>query len=221
MSVFITFEGIEGSGKTTQARMLHEQLMMSGFDAVLTREPGGCRIADRIRTILLDAEHRELVPSAELFLYAAARAQHVHEVIIPARRRGAIVICDRFTDATIAYQGFARGLDRNLIDMLNMTATDGTTPDLTILIDLPVPIGLSRAFGRMARSDAPREERFERESAEFHEKVREGYLSLASEEPARFMVIDGDRPETVIHREIVERLAGTLSLSLGTHGASS
>lgn len=218
MSAFITFEGIEGSGKTTQARMLHDRLLLSGVDAVLTREPGGCRIADRIRTILLDAEHRELVPSAELLLYAAARAQHVHEVIIPARRQGAIVICDRFTDATIAYQGHARGLDRKLIDLLNLTATEGTTPDVTILIDLPVRIGLSRAFGRMAKSDAPREERFERESAEFHEKVRQGYLTLASEEPARFIVIDGDRPEPVIHREILDRLVEVLPGILQTHG---
>jgi dTMP kinase len=210
MGLFITFEGVEGCGKTTQARMLYEHLAGHGVHTLLTREPGGCPIADAIRAILLDAENRELVPTAELLLYAAARAQHVSQVIRPALTGGSVVICDRFTDATIAYQGSGRGLDHSLIERLNDIASPDLRPDLTILIDIPVNTGLSRAFSRMAGSAAPREERFEQESVEFHERVREGYLMLARREPGRFMIVDGDRPIPVIHQEIRERLANLL-----------
>ncbi len=193
MACFITFEGIEGCGKTTQVRLLAEFLTSRGHDVTVTREPGGCAIADQVRAILLDAENRALVPLAELLLYAAARAQHVEEVIRPALAAGGIVICDRFTDATVAYQGFGRSLDRELIDRLNGIATGGIRPDLTLLLDCPEETGLARAMERINSSAGAREERFEQESLRFHRAVRQGYLSLAEAEPHRFLVLDATR----------------------------
>jgi dTMP kinase len=197
MAAFITFEGIEGCGKTTQIRLLSAALTAAGKRVVLTREPGGCPIADKIRAILLDADNSAMTPSAELLLYAAARAQHVQEVIEPALSRGEIVLCDRFTDATLAYQGYGRGLDKQTIGDLNHLAASGRRPDLTILLDCPVETGLHRAIARIEAASAAdrsslREERFERESRQFHQRVRDGYLDLAAREPDRFIVIPGD-----------------------------
>jgi len=191
MAFFITFEGIEGCGKTTQESRLSEILAEKGYPVVVTREPGGCAIAEQIRAILLDAENRALVPLAELLLYAAARAQHVEEVIRPALAADKIVICDRFTDATAAYQGYGRSLDIALIGELNRLATGGITPDLTILLDCPEEVGLSRAMARINSMQGAREERFELESLRFHRAVRDGYLRLAAAEPNRFAVLDG------------------------------
>jgi dTMP kinase len=190
---FITFEGVEGCGKTTQIRLLEEHLLSLGFDTVLTREPGGCAIADKIRTILLDAENRAMSPLTELMLYDAARAQHVSEVIVPALNAGKIVLCDRFCDATIAYQSFGRGLDRTLIDGLNHLACQGVAPDLTVLIDCDPAIGLTRARSRIEASSGPREERFELEALAFHERVRNGYRQLATDTPERFITVDGNQ----------------------------
>jgi dTMP kinase len=192
MAYFITFEGIEGCGKSTQAKILSRELHAhTNFQVVATREPGGCTIADKIRAILLDAENSALVPLAELLLYAAARAQHVAEVIKPALAEGKIVICDRFTDATAAYQGYGRSLDLDLIENLSRLATEGLTPDLTILLDCQEEIGLERAMARINATTGAREERFEQESLRFHRAVRQGYLKLAAAHPARFVVIDG------------------------------
>ena len=191
MSFFITFEGIEGCGKSTQVQLLAKALTSRGIDVVVTREPGGCAIADQIRNILLDAANSGLTPSAELLLYAAARAQHVAEVVRPALQAGRMVICDRFTDATVAYQGYGRGLDLATIARLNADASGGTRPDLTILLDCPVEIGLKRAFARINSTAGAREERFELESTQFHQRVRDGYLTLAAEQPERFAVVDG------------------------------
>lgn len=198
MVAFITFEGVEGCGKTTQIRLLAEALNQSGKQVLLTREPGGCPISDKIRAILLDSLNSEMTPKAELLLYAAARAQHMDEVIIPALERGSIVLCDRFTDATLAYQGFGRNLDIKLISELNETATSGLKPDLTILIDCPVETGLQRAIARIEAGSASncnhlREERFEKESVEFHQRVRDGYLRLAENSPDRFILVDGSK----------------------------
>lgn len=198
MAHFITFEGVEGCGKTTQIRLLAETLRKSGHLVVQTREPGGCAISDKIRAILLDAENSTMKPLAELLLYAAARAQHVAEIIAPAIGRGEIVLCDRFTDATIAYQGHGRGLDMGTILELNETATAGCRPELTILIDCPVETGLKRAMARIeagsaANGESQREERFELESRQFHQRVRDGYLALARENPDRFIIIDGSK----------------------------
>jgi dTMP kinase len=156
-----------------------------------TREPGGCDIADQIRGILLHPRNSTLEATAELLLYAAARAQHVCEIIRPALARGEVVLCDRFTDATIAYQGDGRKLDRQLIDQLNRVAAHKTCPDLTILIDLDVDTGLNRALSREADLQDSSEGRFEREELAFHQRVREGYLRLAAAEPDRFAIVDG------------------------------
>ena len=199
--MFITFEGIEGSGKTTQLRKLAERI----GHAVVTKEPGGTPSADRIRAILLDTTSR-LDPIAELFLFAASRRQHVVEVIRPALERGEVVLCDRFTDATLAYQGFGRRLDLDRLRTLNDWATGSLEPDLTLVFDLPEEVGVSRAQSRNARATT-NEGRFEAEDLRFHRRVREGYLALAKAQPARFAVIDADGSID----EVFERMMAALS----------
>ncbi len=193
VSCFITFEGIEGCGKTTQVEILSRFMKEQDIPSIFTREPGGCAIANKIRDILLDVENRKLVPLAELLLYAAARAQHVEEVIRPSIAEGKIVICDRFTDATIAYQGYGRALDLDLIYTLNRLASGGLMPNLTILLDCPEEMGLRRALERIQLTEGAREERFEQESLRFHGAVREGYLHLAAISPERFVVLDASK----------------------------
>ena len=196
--MFITFEGIEGCGKSTQIGLLADHLSRIGQRLLLTREPGGCPIANQIRSILLDSVNSAMTPMAELMLYAAARAQHINEVIRPALSEGILVLCDRFSDATRAYQAFGRGIDRRVIESLNGLACDGLAPHLTILLDCPVEIGVGRARQRIEACSGPREERFELESLAFHQRVRDGYLQLAAEEPRRFIVVDAaDTPEQV------------------------
>lgn len=184
--MFITFEGIEGSGKSTQLRRLAERIP----GAVITKEPGGTPLADRIRAILLDSSS-QLDPVAELFLFAASRRQNVIEVIKPALDRGAVVLCDRFTDSTLAYQGFGRLINLDQLRTLNAWATDSLTPDLTLLFDLPEEVGLTRARSRNAGA-AQDEGRFEAEDLRFHRRVREGYRTLAVAEPERFALIDAE-----------------------------
>ena len=208
MGYFITFEGVEGCGKTTQIKLLYEFLTARGISTVLTREPGGCPIADKIRAILLDAENREMSPLAELMLYAAARAQHVTEVISPALEAGKIVLCDRFCDATVAYQSFGRGIDRNVIDTLNIQACQGASPDLTVLVDCDPSVGLERARRRIEATSGPREERFELEELAFHHRVRDGYRQLAADQPERFLIIDGS--------DSIENIFATISTQLLT-----
>ena len=209
MAKLITCEGIEGSGKSTQILLLADHLRHQGRDVVVTREPGGCPIADAIRRILLDPCNQQLCANAELLLYAAARAQHVEEVIRPALNKDAIVLCDRYIDATIAYQGFGRGLDLSLIQQLNQVASVGLLPDLTLLFDLPVAVGLSRALARNAVA-VENEGRFEAESLAFHERVRAGYLLGANQEE-RFSIVDATgSPEQVSERvtRIVDSFLG-------------
>jgi len=208
MAFFITLEGIEGCGKSTQAALLTQRLTAQQMPVLATREPGGCPIADAIRRILLDPANTALVPRAELLLYAAARAQHVSEIIVPALGHGVNVLCDRFTDATLAYQGFGRGLDIDLIERLNLVATAEVQPDLTLLLDMPPEEGLSRAIARNSTAALSHEERFEREALDFHQKVRDGYLQLAARND-RICVIDArGEIETVAGRinEAVDRL---------------
>jgi dTMP kinase len=198
--VFITFEGIEGSGKTTQLRRLAARLP----EAVITKEPGGTPLADEIRGILLDARSR-LDPLAELFLFAASRRQNVMEVIRPALDDGRVVLCDRFTDATLAYQGFGRLLDLDRLRMLNDWATSSLQPDLTVLFDLPEEVGLDRARSRNVET-TKNEGRFEAEDLRFHRRVREGYLALAAAEPGRYVVVDANGPENDVFDRMIAAL---------------
>ena len=188
--MFITFEGIEGSGKTTQQRRVAEHLRAQGRTVVVTKEPGGTPLADRIRSILLDSAS-VIDPIAEVFLFAASRRQHTTEIIEPALARGEIVLCDRYADSTLAYQGFGRLIDLDRLRMLNHWATDALVPHRTLLFDLPEEAGLQRARSRNATADTD-EGRFEMEDLRFFRRVREGYLSMAVAEPKRFAVIDAN-----------------------------
>jgi len=197
---FITFEGIDGSGKSTQMRLLAERLRADGQDVFEAVEPGGTAIGRQIRRILLDAANQDLRPTAELLLYFASRAQNVEECILPALAAGKIVLCDRFTDSTLAYQGYARGLGEEAVLALDRIACHGLTPDLTLLIDVDVEYGLARAQKRNAGIDAA-ETRMDDQSLEFHRKVREAYLALAKQHADRFRIIDGrGSPESVAER---------------------
>jgi dTMP kinase len=206
--MFITLEGIEGSGKTTQIRHIAEYIKDKGHDCVITREPGGTDIGKKIRTILLDSNSKGLDPSAELLLYIADRIQHVNEIIFPALSLGKTVICDRYFDATIAYQGFARGIDMDLIRMLHKRVVGNLLPDITILLDLPAETGLKRAWEQIhhgGRTSA--ETRFEEEKITFHESVRTGYLELARMEPERFRIIDAAQDEKTVKKDVLEALS--------------
>jgi len=194
---FISFEGIEGTGKSTQAKLLYTYLRGKGADVILTEEPGGTQISVKIREVLLSVEHREMSPLTELLLYNASRAQHMQEVITPALDRGAIVITDRFTDSTLAYQGYGRGLDLQLIDSIDLIATGRLKPDITLLLDLDVQTGLKRNRG-INKTD-----RLELEDVAFHERVRNGYLLLAALDPARIKLIHASKSIEEIHREII------------------
>jgi len=186
--VFITFEGIEGSGKSTQLQRVAAFLRERGKKVVATKEPGGTAIADRIRAILLDSKN-VIDPIAEVLLFAASRRQHTVEVIRPASERGEVVLCDRYTDSTLAYQGFGRLINLDQLRTLNGWATGDLAPDLTLIFDLPEQTGLSRAVHRNSNAAAD-EGRFEAEDLRFHRRVREGYLALAKENPNRYAVID-------------------------------
>lgn len=200
---FITFEGIEGCGKTTQAKLLGETLRSLNIPVYVTREPGGTRIGDQIRKILLHSENTDLTPLAELLLYEASRAQHVQEVIEPKLHNGMHVLCDRYGDASIAYQGVGRALTVPLVKEANRIATRGLRPDLTLLIDISPETGLSRARARNLKFDFALEEgRFEEEDIVFHRNVREGYLQLAQEEAERFRIIDGSGDVEDVRQQI-------------------
>jgi dTMP kinase len=186
---FITFEGGEGSGKTTQLKALLAYLHSRRLDAVQTRDPGGTTISNQVRELLLDAENVRMSSLAELLLYEASRAQLVREVVRPALAAGRILLCDRFTDSTVAYQGYGRGLDLTLVERLNAVATDGLRPDLTFLLDLDPAVGLARVGGRLAQP-RQRRDRLEEEVLEFHQRVRTGYRALAAREPERVVVLD-------------------------------
>lgn len=191
---FITFEGVEGSGKTTQIRLAGEFLREKGFPVFMTQEPGGTPLGERIREILLNRGGFDISGEAEVFLFAAARAQHADAVIRPALEKGQVTLCDRFSDATIAYQAYGRGLPLEAVREICRFASRGLSPRLTLLFDLPVEKGLERAFRRIAgREEASREDRFERENLDFHRRIREGYLTIAREEPDRVKIVDASR----------------------------
>ena len=202
MSLFITFEGVEGSGKTTQIKRLKKYLGRKGIPCKVTREPGGCFISEKVRKILLDPNHHEMVPMAELLLYEAARAQPMKEVIKPFLKKGGVVLCDRFSDASLAYQGYGRRLDLKWIQRLNHLSSLGVRPDVTFLLDCPSDVGLKRAIQRNRTLKQEREERFEREEIEFHRRVRKGYLAIARKEPLRVKVIDTRKGEEKVFEKI-------------------
>ena len=207
--MFITFEGIEGSGKTTQIKRLRKTLKERGIPCLITREPGGTKIGLQIRAILLDQKNKKMDPLAELFLYLADRCQHLNEKIGPALSKGQWVISDRFWDATVVYQGIARGLNRKLLNQLRPRILGPIWPNKTFLLDLPVSIGLARAWERINNcEESKKESRFEKEARVFHEKIRQGYLSLARKEPERIKVIDATLTPEKIHRQIMEVLFG-------------
>jgi len=214
MKFFITFEGIEGCGKTTQVSLLKDFLEDRSYRVVTTREPGGTRIGDTIRKILLDSSNTDIDTKTELLLYQASRAQLIKDVITPSLEQGCIVLCDRFTDATLAYQGYAQGISRDLIRGLNQFASEELTPDFTILIDCPVEIGLKRARDRNdTRSLSESEDRFEEKSIAFHQKVRWGYLQIAEQHSNRYHVVDGrDSPSAIeqdIRSALLKKMEGT------------
>ncbi|HEU5360881.1 MAG TPA: dTMP kinase [Candidatus Deferrimicrobiaceae bacterium] len=202
---FVTFEGIEGSGKTTQLGLLAEYLAGRGIPHVVTREPGGTPLADEIRRLLLSPREERVFPETELLLYQAARAQHVRAVILPALSSGTAVLCDRFCDATSAYQGFSRGIDGAQVDRLNAFASGGLVPDLTFLFDIAPEDGFRRLHGRGTRPD-----RMESEALAFHRKVREGYLRLQERDPGRIVRIDGTPPADEVFRHVRAGVAARL-----------
>ena len=198
---FISFEGIEGSGKSTQARLLAEYLKAEGFNVLLTEEPGGTVVGFKIREILLDPEN-SMDPLTELLLYSSSRAQHVREVIYPALMRNSIVITDRFHDSTVAYQGYARGIDLGIIKTLNDIVIPDLKPFITFLLDIDVEEGLKR------NRAASKSDRFQIEPVEFHRRVRDGYLQIARQEPERVKLVDASGPPEDVSRKIIEILEG-------------
>jgi dTMP kinase len=198
--LFIVLEGGEGCGKSTQARVLHRHLREDGRGAVLTREPGGTSLGERVRRHLKRPGPMPISPLAELFLIAAARAQLVTEVISPALREGRTVVCDRYTPSTLAYQGYGRGIDLDTLRAVNGAATGGLSPDLIVLLDVPVETGLGRKKGR-------ERDRFESESLAFHARVRRGYLEMARADRERWLVVDGRLPRKAIQGMIRERVS--------------
>ena len=198
---FITFEGPEGSGKSTQLRLLGERLRSAGHDVMETQEPGGTAIGIQIRHVLLDAKNRELCPTAELLLMFASRAQNVDESILPALSDGRTVLSDRFTDSTLVYQGVGRGLGADVVYELDRIACRGLVPDLTLLIDIDAETGLARAHRRSVRTEDP-ETRMEEQEMGFHRKVREAYRQLATDEHQRIRLIDGSQTREAVAIEV-------------------
>ena len=200
--MFITFEGIDGCGKSTQISRFKETLKERGVSLVVTKEPGGTKIGQAIRRVLLDVDNTHIVPLAELFLYEADRTQHVSEVIKPALEAGKWVICDRYFDATTVYQGVILGQHENLIEQLNHEATLGFKPDITFLLDCPAEVGLKRIEKR--DKTGKKKDRFERKTLDFHIKIRYGYLALANTHKDRFRIIDSTLPEDHVARKVRE-----------------
>lgn len=205
--MFLTFEGMEGCGKSTQCKKLIEHYIRQGHDVLHTMEPGGSRLGKDLRRILLDLKNTDISPTSELFLYLADRAQHVGTVIGPAIENGRTVICDRFADSTVVYQGFGRGLDTALLHQLNDVAVQGLWPDLTILLDIDPKVGLTRALDRNERENkAASEGRFEAENMAFHTRIRQGYLEWAAMHRNRFVVVDASRPVDDVFAAILRGL---------------
>ncbi len=213
---FITFEGGEGAGKSTQVRLLAEQLRQQGLDVVVTREPGGTAFAEQVRVLILSPDVAEHAPLSEALLFYAARADHLSKVIEPALHRGAIVLCDRFSDSTRVYQSVAGGLSAVVLERLEDIVVGTSRPDLTIILDIEPAAGLARAQARREHGevrDATRDaeagqDKYERQSLAYHEKLRAGFLAIAAQEPQRCVVVSGDRPADAIAAEIWKAVTG-------------
>lgn len=204
--IFITFEGPDGAGKTTQINRLAQTLISRGYEVIMTREPGGTVISDKIRALLLSPDHGEMVDQAEVLLYAASRAQHVHEVIIPALKEGRIVLCDRFIDASIAYQAYGLGIDQNIVEMINHYASSGIAPLRTYMLDISAEESQRRLQHRAlsAGGDAAALDRIEQKAIAYHRRVREGFLKIARSNEQRVMLLDANRTVEEISRDIIE-----------------
>jgi len=205
--MFLTFEGIEGSGKTTQIKKTTSWLKQRGCNCITTREPGSTDIGSKIRAILLDPLNKNLDHMAEMLLYMADRAHHIGAIVKPALAKGKTVLCDRYFDATLAYQGYARGIDIKLLRQLHLLTLNNFKPDLTLLLDLAPETGLARAWEQIdLGARTTRESRFENEKLNFHQKVRAGYLDLAKQEPERFRIIDASQNKRQVQEKIQEVL---------------
>ncbi|SDO92229.1 dTMP kinase [Paenibacillus sp. yr247] len=202
--IFITFEGPDGSGKTTQLKKLGEELKKLGHDVLVTREPGGTAISDQIRSIILDPVNEEMVDQAEVLLYAASRAQHVHQLILPALEAGRIVLCDRFIDASVAYQAYGLGLDVDKVKAISQYASSGLEATRTYILDVPVEVSLARLHHRASGSGANAQQldRIEQKHVDYHSRVREGFHQIAADHPDRVKVINANRSEEEIATEI-------------------
>ena len=205
--MFITLEGPDGSGKTTQIRLLHDALKSANYDVLLTREPGGSPIGDQIRQILHDVQNREMNPATEILLYSASRAQLVKQVIRPALAAGKIVLCDRYAGSTMAYQGYGRGLDLRALEAITNFATGGLKPDLTLLLDVDVRIGLGRRL-----KGGEEWNRMDQQALEFHQRTRDGYLTLAAAEPGRWVRIDASGSIDQVAAALWERVKQALNV---------
>ena len=205
--MFITLEGPDGSGKSSQLPALADYLRNAGYDLVVTREPGGTPVSDQIRDVLLKMVNVSIVPHTEILLFLAARAQHVDDLIKPSLKAGKIVICDRFSDSTLAYQGFGHQTDLTTLRKLLNFATDGLVPDLTLLLDVPVNVGFERK-----RANASEWNRLDDYVETFHQRVRQGYLALAREEPARWVVIDASQSKEEVQSAMREAIMARLEV---------
>lgn len=206
MELFVTFEGPEGCGKSTQMHLLADYLRGQGADVLVTREPGGTAIGEAVRAILLDPAHTEMLPATEFLLFSAARAQHVGQVIRPHLAQGGIVLCDRYADSSLAYQGYGGQLDLGALRAISHFATGGLQPDLSFYLDVPVEVGLRRK----ARGSGDAWNRMEQKEVAFHRRVRAGYLALVAQEPGRWVVVDAtaglDRVQATIREEVLARI---------------
>lgn len=210
LGLFVTFEGPEGSGKSTQIRILDEVLRARGWDILCTREPGGTSIGEQVRQVLHDLRNEGMLPITEALLYSAARAQHVHDVIRPALRRGQVVLCDRFATSTLAYQGYGHGLDLAMLETITRWVSDGINPDLIIYLDIDVTLGLGRK--RRDQQEGRGEwNRMDQQDVAFHRAVRLGYIEMAQQDQARWLVADASRPIQTVHEIILRRITETLS----------
>ena len=203
---FISFEGPDGSGKTSVIKVVEKYFINKGYEVIVTREPGGIKISEKIRDIIHDVEHKEMDPRTEALLYAASRSQHLNQKIIPAVEAGKIVLCDRYVDSSLAYQGYGRELGFDKVLAINMFAIDGVFPDLTIFVDVRPEIGLKRVFSTEERE----KNRLDLEPLKFHKKIYEGYLEIIEKYPNRIKRINGEQPLEIVAKEAITLINRTL-----------